>query len=553
MTTTLSDVRATARRRWLAVAVVCLAQLMITLDITIVNVALPSIQRDLHFSQGNLTWVVNAFLITFGSFLLLAGRLGDLFGRKRLFLLGLTVFTGASLLCGLAPSEGTLIVARFVQGFGAALQGSVILAIIVTEFTRPDERAKAMSAYVFTAVAGGSLGLLAGGALTEALSWHWIFFVNIPIGLATLALARVFVPGDAGRSGPDRPRVDILGSALATAALMGLVYAIIQISTHGWGSANVLAPAAAAVSLLVAFVALEARIDNPIMPLRILRLRTLVVGSLVRGMLTTGMYATFFLGTLYLEHVRHYTALQTGLAFLPWTLTVAALSLGVTARLIGRIGPLRTFALGMTLTIGGLVVLTGTGPHTAYFPTLFLAFFAFGLGVGNAFTPLMTMAMADVPAADAGLGSGITTLAQQVGGALGLAALGTIAASHTRALLSAHVHGPQAIVGGDHLAYTVAATVVFAGIVIAALLLRARPAQRQEEPLAPPAGMPAAPTPAVAGAGARVAAVTPTASRSAASRPAARHAQIRRRFVLPYRTRGEWHDSGGARRELSAR
>src|SRR5580704_11114153 len=234
----------TDRRRWLALGVVCLAQLMITLDTTIVNVALPSIQRDLHFTQGSLTWVVNAFLITFGSFLLLAGRLGDLFGRKRVFLSGVLVFTAASALCGLAPSQGWLIAARFLQGVGGALSASVILAIVVTEFPKPIDRARAMSAYVFVAVAGGSLGLLAGGALTQSLSWHWIFFVNLPIGVATFAAGRALLPRDAG-SGRDQ-KVDWLGSALVTGALMAAVYAIVEVTGHGWGSVHVIAPAALA-------------------------------------------------------------------------------------------------------------------------------------------------------------------------------------------------------------------------------------------------------------------------------------------------------------------
>src|SRR3954471_4613651 len=310
------------RRRWLALVVVCLAQLMIVLDTTIVNVALPSIQHELGFSQANLTWVINAFLVTFGSFLLLAGRLGDLFGRKRVFLAGVVLFTIASMLCGLASSQGTLIGARFLQGIGAAVQASVILAIIVTEFPQPIERARAMSAYVFVAVAGGSLGLLAGGAITQVLSWHWIFFVNLPIGLLTLAAGRALIPDDTGLG--LRHGVDWRGSLLVTASLMTAIYAIVRASSDGWGSASVLSFGALAAALMAAFVTVEARIANPIMPLRILRSRGLVTSSVVRGFLVTGMYSTFFLGPLPPEQVRHYSALQTGLAFLPWTLTVGA-------------------------------------------------------------------------------------------------------------------------------------------------------------------------------------------------------------------------------------
>jgi EmrB/QacA subfamily drug resistance transporter len=468
------------RRRWLALWVVCIAQLMIVLDTTIVNVALPSIQRELGFSQANLTWVINAFLVTFGSFLLLAGRLGDLFGRKRVFIAGVTLFTAASMLCGLAPDQGSLIAARFVQGIGAAVQASVILAIIVTEFPEPGERARAMSAYVFVAVAGGSLGLLAGGALTQALDWHWIFFVNGPIGAATIALGRALIPADV-RLGGARGRLDWPGSLLVTASLMTAIYAIVRAGSLGWGSGTVLGFGALAAVLMAAFLTFEARVENPIMPLRILRSRGLVSSSIVRGFLVTGMYSTFFLGTLYLEHVRHYGALQTGLAFLPWTLTVGVLSLGITARLVGRFGPMRVLITGMLTVLGGLVLLRGAGADTSFFPTIFSAYFAIGLGIGSAFMPLLSIAMADVPAADAGLGSGIVNVSQQVAGALGLAVLGTIAADHTRALEGAHHSLTGSLLAGYHLAFTVGAASVAVGIAVALVLLLPRRAGGPED------------------------------------------------------------------------
>ncbi len=460
------------RRRWLALGIVCLAQLMIVLDTTIVNVALPAIQRELHFTQGNLTWVINAFLVTFGSFLLLAGRLGDLLGRKRVFLAGVLVFTAASALCGLAPSQGFLIAARFLQGIGAAMQASVILAIIVTEFPEPGERARAMSAYVFVAVAGGSLGLLAGGALTEALSWHWIFFVNLPISIVTIALGKALIPQDHGLG--LEHGVDWLGSVLVTVSLMTAVYAIVQATNHGWGSSQVLGFGAVAVTLMGAFLTLESRIENPIMPLGILRLRGLIGSSAVRGFLVTGMYSTFFLGTLYLEHVLHFSALQTGLAFLPWTVTVGILSLGVTARLVARFGPMRVLIPGMLTVIAGLALLGTAGIHTSFFPTIFLAYFAIGLGIGSAFMPLLTIAMADVPAADAGLGSGITNVSQQVAGALGLAVLGTIATNHTRTLEAGGHTIASSLVGGYHLAFAIGVGSIAVGIVIALAVLRTR-------------------------------------------------------------------------------
>jgi EmrB/QacA subfamily drug resistance transporter len=462
----------TDRRRWLALVVVCLAQLMIVLDTTIVNVALPAVQHDLHFTQGNLTWVINAFLVTFGSFLLLAGRLGDLLGRKRVFLAGVIVFTAASVLCGMAPSQGFLIAARFVQGIGAAMQASVILAIIVTEFPQPADRARAMSAYVFVAVAGGSLGLLAGGALTQALSWHWIFFVNLPIGIATIALGRALIPQDTGQG--IEHGVDWLGSILVTVSLMTAVYAIVQATNHGWGSYQVLGFGALAIALMGTFVTLEARIKNPIMPLRIFRVPGLVGSSVVRGFLVTGMYSTFFLGTLYLEHVRHFTALQTGLAFLPWTVTVGILSLGVTARLVARFGAMRILIFGMVTVIVGLGLLGTAGIHTSFFPTVFFAYFAIGLGIGSAFMPLLTIAMADVPAADAGLGSGIINVSQQVAGALGLAVLGTIATNHSKALEAQHQAVASSLVSGFHLAFAIGVVSIAAGIGTALAVLRTR-------------------------------------------------------------------------------
>ncbi len=474
-----SETSAPDRRRWAALMVVCLAQLMIVLDVTIVNVALPSIQRELHFSSADLTWVVNAFLVTFGSLLLLAGRLGDLAGRKRVFLGGVLTFTAASLLCGIAPSQGTLIAARFVQGVGAAAQASVILAIIVTEFPKAADRTRAMSAYVFVSVAGGSLGLLAGGLLTEALSWHWVFFVNLPIGAATFALGQTLIQSDRGLG--LKHGVDWIGSVLVTGSLMSAIYAILEATSHGWLSAQVLGIGALAAVLMAMFLALEARIANPIMPLRVLRLSGLVNASVVRGFLVTGMYSTFFLGTLYLEHVRHYSALQTGAAFLPWTITVAVLSQGITARLVARFGALAVLTTGMGSAILGLLAFSTVGPHTTFFPTIFLACFAIGFGIGNAFMPLLTLAMADVPAADSGLASGLTNVTQQIGGALGLTVLSTVAANRTKGLLFAHHGLTTSLISGYHLAFLSGAATIAAGVALAFALLRPRGARPELE------------------------------------------------------------------------
>jgi EmrB/QacA subfamily drug resistance transporter len=465
----------------LTLIIVCFAQLMIVLDVTIVNVALPAIQHDLGFSQANLTWVVNAFLVTFGSLLLLAGRLGDLLGRRRVFLAGLVTFTAASLLCGLASTQGELIGARLLQGVGAAAQASVILAIIVTEFPGAAERVRAMGAYVFVSVAGGSLGLLVGGLLTQALSWHWVFFVNLPIGILAFVLGRTFIRADRGLGLGHG--VDWVGSALVTTSLMSAIYAIIAATDHGWTSAYVLGTGALAAGLMAAFVALETRIENPIMPLRILRVPGLVSANVVRGFLVTGMYSTFFLGTLYLEHVRHYSALETGAAFLPWTLTVAVMSQGITARLVDRFGPLPVLTSGMATAAGGLLLFATVGPDTAFFPTVFFACFAIGLGIANAFMPLLTLAMADVPAADAGLASGLTNVSQQISGALGLAVLSTVAADHTQALVADGDGLTSSLLGGYHLAFLAGAIAIVAGLVLAMALLRPRDPQVAEDPV----------------------------------------------------------------------
>ncbi len=458
------------RRRWLALGVVCLGYLMNTVDATIVNVALPSIQSDLRFTQASLTWVVNAYLITFGSFLLMAGRLGDLIGRKKVFLTGVVVFTVASAVCGLATGATMLIVARAFQGLGSALAASVILAIIATEFRGAGERAKAMSLYMFVAVAGGSLGLLLGGVLTQSLSWHWIFFVNLPIGVVTFLLGTALIEENVGLGFDEG--VDALGSLLITAAVMLGVYAIVTSTDHGWGSTHTLGFGGGGIALLAAFLALEARLANPIMPLRILRLRSLIGSSAVRGFLVTGMFASFFLGALYLEHVRGYGAVDTGLAFLPMTLAVGTLSLGITARLVGRYGAKRTLIPGLAPAIAGLSLLATAGEHASYFPSLFVAFLLIGIGAGTSFMPLLTIAMAEVPRQDAGLASGIVNVSMQISGALGVAVLGTIATHRANTLTAEGKPVVAALTSGYHFAFVIAAAAVAVGVLVALAALR---------------------------------------------------------------------------------
>ena len=469
------------RRRWIALAVLCLGQLMMVLDATIVNVALPSIQRDLHFTQANLTWVIDGYLITFGGFLLLAGRFGDLIGRKKVFLGGLVLFVASSMVCGVAGSQAMLIGARLIQGIGGAVASSVILAIIVTEFPERVEQAKAMGMYAFVSAGGGSIGLLAGGALTQSLSWHWIFFVNVPIGAVALILGSVLIEeyDGIGLGGG----VDVLGSILITLATMLGAFAIVKSSDYGLHSARTLGTAGASLALLGAFLALEARLANPIMPLRILRLRTLMGSSLVRGLLITGMFSAFFLGALYLERVLGYDAIDTGLAFMPLTVGIATMSMGVSARLVERFGSVPTLAAGLAGIVLGLALLAGQGVHASYFPGLFFAFLALGLGAGASFLPLLTIGMADAPPQDAGLASGIINVSVQLFGAIGLATLGTIATDHTKALSTSGHSLASALTGGYHLAYVVAAICVAGGILAAFLVLRPPGASRGQEVL----------------------------------------------------------------------
>jgi EmrB/QacA subfamily drug resistance transporter len=458
------------RRRWVALAVLCLGQLMMVLDATIVNVALPSIQRELHFTQQNLTWVMNGYLITFGGFLLLAGRMGDLVGRKKVFLGGLVLFTAASVLCGVASSQGMLIAARLLQGVGGAVASSVILAIIVTEFPQAREQARAMGMYAFVSAGGGSIGLLAGGALTQSLDWHWIFFVNVPIGAIAFLMGSALIEENEGIGLGGG--VDVLGSILITLATMLGAFAIVKSTDYGLFSGRTLGVGGASLALLGAFLALESRLRNPIMPLRILRLRLLMGSSLVRGLLVTGMFSAFFLGSLYLERVLGYDAIKTGLAFLPLTIAIAALSMGISARAVERFGAVPTLAAGLASIIAGLLLLAGQGVHASYFPGLFTAFLLLGLGAGASFLPLLTIGMADAPLRDAGLASGIVNVSVQLFGAIGLATLGTIATDHTRSLsASGHPLG-SALTGGFHLAYLVAAACVAVGILAALLVLR---------------------------------------------------------------------------------
>jgi EmrB/QacA subfamily drug resistance transporter len=461
---------APARDRWIALVVLCVGMLMIILDTTIVNVALPSIQDDLGFSQSGLAWVVNAYLIAFGGLLLLAGRLGDLLGRRRIFLAGLTVFTVASALCGVAQGPEMLIGARFVQGIGGAMTSAVILGMIVTMFPEPAEQAKAIGIFSFVASAGASIGLLAGGALTEAINWHWIFFVNLPIGVATAVLARGLLDRDAGiglRRGADVP-----GALLVTSALMLAVYTIVGAAERGWDSTRTLGLGALAAALLVAFVARESSTANPLVPLRIFRSRNVSAANAVQALMIAGMFGMFFLGALYLQRVLGYDAVGVGLAFLPVALSIGILSIGTSPRLIVRFGAKATLLPGLALMAAGLALFQRAPVDAGYLRDLFPAMLLLGLGAGLSFPALMTLAMSDATPEDAGLASGLINTTQQVGGALGLAVLATLSTTRTDGVLERGEPAVEALTSGYRLAFAIGAGLVLAGLALAATVLR---------------------------------------------------------------------------------
>jgi EmrB/QacA subfamily drug resistance transporter len=465
-----TSTKARPGQRWIALVVLCVGVLMIILDSTIVNVALPSIQSDLGFSQSSLAWVVNSYLITFGGLLLLAGRLGDLIGRKRMFMVGLTVFISASLFCGLAQSQGLLIGARFVQGIGGAMTSAVILGMIVTMFPEPREQAKAIGVYSFVAAAGASIGLLAGGVLTQAINWHWIFFVNIPIGVATALLAVRLVERDDG-IGLGRG-ADVLGAVLLVSALMLGVYAIVEATGYGWASSHTLGFGASALALLGAFIVREARTLNPLVPLRIFRSQNTSGANLIAALMVAGMFGMFFLGALYLQRVLGYDAMQIGLAFLPVALLIGALSLGLSARLNMRFGPRATLLPGLAMIVPGLLLFARAPVDATYLSDILPVMVLLGIGAGLCFPSLMTLAMSDATASDSGLASGLINTTTQVGGALGLAVLATLSTTRTGSLVAGGDSSASALTSGFHLAFVIGAGLVIAAIGVAATVLR---------------------------------------------------------------------------------
>src|ERR1700716_1220546 len=457
--------------RWLSLTILCAGFLLIVVDMTIVNVALPSIQRDMGFSQSGLAWVINAYLIAFGGFLLLAGRLGDLFGRKRIFLIGLGIFTAASLLCGLSFDPRGLIAARFIQGIGGAVSSAVILAMIVTLFPKQDEQAKAFGVFSFIASAGAAIGLLAGGLITQAVSWHWIFFVNLPIGVVTAILSARLLASDRGIG--IGKGAHVLGALLATLALMLGVYTIVQSSDYGLGSLRTIGLGTLAIVLLAAFVVRQAMAKNPILPLRIFSSRKISAANVVQALMSSAFLGFFFVASLDLQRVLGYGPMEIGLAFLPVAVVMGLFSIRFSALLINRFGPFAILLSGQVVIVAALAVL-GFGPtYENYAIHLMVPLALLGLGAGLSFPSMTIIAMSDAQPADAGLASGLLNTTGQVGGALGLAVLATLAGARTLSLLRDGAGTAAGLAGGYHLAWLVGAGTVIVTLALTVSLLRA--------------------------------------------------------------------------------
>jgi EmrB/QacA subfamily drug resistance transporter len=458
------------RKRWLALIVLCLGDLMIVLDTTIVNVALPSIREDLAFTETSLVWVVNAYMLTYGGFLLLGGRLGDLYGQRRLFLLGTTLFTLASLACGLAGSQGLLVVARAVQGLGGAVVSAIALSLIMNLFTEPADRAKAMGIYGFVMAGGGSVGALLGGLLTDALSWHWVFLVNIPIGVAVYALTVILLRESRAPDGASR--LDVGGAVTVTASLLLAVYAVVNGNEAGWTSAQTLTLLGAAAGLLALFLALETWVRDPLMPLRLFRLRSVATANVVGILWSAAMFAWFFVSALYLQLVLGYSPMQVGLAFLPANLIMAAFSLGISARMVMRFGIRMPLAAGLALTAAGLALFALSPVGGSFALHVLPGMALLGIGCGMAMNPVLLAAMSDVPQRESGLASGVVNTAFMMGGALGLAVLASLAAARTDRLLALGADSLAALNGGYHIAFAIGAVFSAAAALASAGLLR---------------------------------------------------------------------------------
>jgi EmrB/QacA subfamily drug resistance transporter len=462
---------------WLVLVLVCMAQFMVILDATIVNVALPSIQEDLKMSDADLQWVVNAYALTFGGFLLLGGRAGDLIGRKRVFLIGVVVFTVASLLNGLAPSSEALILFRGLQGLGAALIAPAALSIITTTFEEGAERTKAMGVWAAIAVGGGAVGLVLGGVLTTTLSWPWIFYVNVPVGIAVFIASMRIVPES--KDAHAHKSYDVAGAVTVTAGLLALVYGIVKAQEKGWASLHTGGFFAVAIALLVAFVVIERRSAEPLVRLSIFRVRTVRAANVVMFLVAAGLFAMFYFNTLYLQRVLGYTALEAGLAFLPFTAGII-IGAGLSQSLVPKLGAREVPLIGMPMAVVGLLLFMRLQPDGTYVTDLLPGIMLASIGMGLTFVPITLIATSGIPANDAGLASGLYNTSQQIGGALGLAILATLSVDATQETLSGLGGAPQpaeeaqALVDGFHVAYLGSAALVAGGFFALLLLLSRR-------------------------------------------------------------------------------
>jgi EmrB/QacA subfamily drug resistance transporter len=458
------------RKRMTALYVLCAGVLMIVLDTTIVNVALPSIREDLHFTETSLVWVMNAYMLPFGGFLLLAGRLGDLYGHRRLFLVGLALFTGASLACGISTSQGMLVGARAVQGLGGAVVDAVTLSLIVDLFREPAERAKAMGIYGFVCAAGGSMGVLLGGMLTSVLSWHWVFLVNLPIGVLVYLLSRRLIPDFRGEAIGER--LDVAGAVTVTASLLLAVYAVVGGNEAGWTSTRTVGLLGVASLLFAIFVAVEGRVRHPLVPLRLFRLRNLSTANVVGTLWAAAMFAWFFLSALYLQMVLGYGALEVGLAFLPANLIMAAFSVGLSAKLVARFGLRLPLSTGLLMAAAGLALFARAPVEGNFVLDVLPGMILLGIGAGVAFNPVLLAAMGDVTPSESGLASGIVNTSFMMGGSLGLAVLASLAAARTDDLLDAGAAHALALNDGYRLAFAGGAVFALGAALLGALLLR---------------------------------------------------------------------------------
>jgi len=476
------------KSRWLALYVLCLGDLMIVLDSSIVNVALPSIQTDLGFSQAALAWVVNAYLLTFGGFLLLSGRLGDLLGNKRVFLGGVVSFTVASVLCGMAPSAELLVIGRAVQGLGGAAVSAVALALIMGLFTDPGERAKAMGVFGFVMSGGGAVGVLLGGVLTGLFSWNWIFLVNVPIGVAVWIAARRVLPADGVV--PQKSRLDVIGAVMVTSALMLSVYAIVGGNEAGWTSSRTLLLLGGGIALLAAFVAREAKVANPLVPLRLFALRNVSVSQFVGALWAAAMFAWFFLAAIYLQKVLHYSALEVGLAFIPTSVVMAYCSLRVSDKLVMRFGIRPPLTVGLLLAAASLGLFSQAPVNGNFLTDVLPSMILLGVGAGIAFNPVLLAAMGDVEPHEAGLASGVVNTSFMMGGALGLAVLVSISTARTDDLLAGGTAPVEALNGGLQAAFAAGAVFALLAAIAGGVFLRPKPMAAPDEAEAPAADEP---------------------------------------------------------------